>query len=97
MNGEVSHRAYYAQFVTPAVKAIVSRRIGIEDIRLSTDPSMNDISIERWNFWYRRSPEGGLYIDPGPDILKLIEEAGEINSWATGTCILKEAARQLIE
>ena len=38
-----------------------------------------------------------MYIDPGLTVSALIREAGEGFSASIGTCILKEAARQIAE
>lgn len=90
------HRAYYAQFVTPHVKALVRDRIGIERLKNSTDKHFNDIPLSVWDsFWCHYSP--GLHIQPGAVVSSLLKEAGEGNSASTGTCILKEAARQIAE
>ncbi len=90
------HRAYYAQFVTPYVKALVKDRVGLSRLLSSKDPHLNDIPLSEFDsIWVRYTPS--IHIRPPSAISALLREAGEGNSAATGTCILKEAARQLIE
>lgn len=91
------HRAYYAQFVTPHVIAIVKNRIGVERLKASKDPHFNDIPLSVWDSFWVRSAKGGMYIEPGLVVSELIRKAGEGFSASTGTCILKEAARQIVE
>lgn len=91
------HRAYFAQFVTPHVKAQVLARFGIKRLKANAkDPHFNTIPLSEWDaFWgcYDR----GMYIRPPAPVAELLKRAGEDNSMSTGTCILKEAARQLVE
>lgn len=93
-----AHRAYYAQFVTPYVKQLVTDRIGLKTLLASRDEHLNDIPLKVWDsFWVNHTPSGGMYITPPFAVGALLREAGEGNSASTGTCILKEAARQVIE
>ncbi len=93
-----AHRSYYAQFVTPYVKQLVAERIGINRLCASKDPHFNDIPLKVWDsFWVTVLPNGGMYIVPPSTVSALLKEAGEGNSASTGTCILKEAARQVVE
>ena len=92
-----AHRAYYAQFVTDCVKDLVKARIGMGRLLASRDPNLNDIPLSDWDsIWMRRGPRG-MWIEPGARVAALIREAGEGFGASTGTCILKEAGRQLIE
>jgi hypothetical protein len=84
------HCDYFSQFVTPAVISMVRSRIGIETLLDSTDPHLNDIPLMRWDIL-----TGSLFRLPG--MRAKIRDVGEIASLATGVCILKEAARQIIE
>jgi hypothetical protein len=93
-----THREYFAQFVTPAVRATVARVIGIDAIRNSKDPHFNDIPMKQWDsIWLCKTSTRGLYISPPASVAALLKQANEGNSASTGTCILKEAARQLLE
>lgn len=49
ISGKATHEQYYAQFVTPAVVRVVVAHIGQDKLRLSTDPDMNDIPLQRWD------------------------------------------------
>ena len=96
MDKQITHRAYYAQFVTPYVKSLVRDRIGIDRLMSSKDEHFNDIPLAVWDsFWV--SMRGGMHIVPPATVSALLREAGEVNSASTGTCILKEAAKQLLE
>lgn len=82
------HREYYSQFVTPKVKQLVLRYIGRERLLRSTDPHLNDIKLPEWD-WLVPHIDGVA--------VTLLREAGDFLSLGTGVCILKEAARQIIE
>jgi len=47
--GKCSHRAYYAQFVSPNIKEVVRSNIGIKALLASRVPAFNDIPLERWD------------------------------------------------
>lgn len=84
----LAHRAYYAQFVTPAVVALVVECIGGGRLMRSTDVHLNDIRLQKWDaldFFVRRLCE------------KSVKEAGDFWSLSQTVCIAKEAARQWIE
>lgn len=83
------HREYYSQFVTPKVKQLVLRHIGLERLLRSKDPHLNDIRLALWD-----SLVGHIV---GSEVVTLLREAGDSLSLGTGVCILKEAARQIIE
>lgn len=90
MRGLCSHRQYYAQFVTPYIKGSVRDVIGLDRLMSSTDEHLNDIPLHRWD---RLS--GALRV-----VLSIPNEYGDgkrYYSLGGGVCILKEAARQIIE
>lgn len=82
------HREYYSQFVTPEVKRLVLRGIGRKELLRSTDPHLNDIELDRWD---------RLAYQIDSVAVTLLHEAGDSFSLGTGVCILKEAAKQIIE
>lgn len=82
------HREYYSQFVTPKVKQLVLRRIGRKELLRSTDPHLNDIELDRWD---------RLVCQIDGAAVTLLHEAGDSLSLGAGVCMLKEAARQIIE
>lgn len=85
MNHECSHREYYAQFVTEGTRQVVLQSIGRERLEGSTDPHLNDIPLRRWDHTPLWLPQGSM------------KERGDWLSPAGKVCILKEAARQILE
>jgi len=92
-----AHRAFYAQFVTPATLELVESRIGLKAIQSSNDPHFNDIPLAKWDAIWIRRIGNRMRIYPGAIVEALLKEAGENNSASTGVCILKEAAQQIKE
>ena len=86
ISGKVSHREWYAQFVTNETKDRISRIIGKDRIKASTDPHFNDIPLREWDA-----------IVHTYGVTKRIREAGDYPTLSNGVCILKEAARQIRE
>jgi hypothetical protein len=88
MNKACTHREYHGQFVTPRIKSYVLRKFGIDRLTQSTDPHLNDIPLREWGILNFRA-----------DLFKKadLKAAGEHYSIAFEVCVLKEAARQLIE
>lgn len=85
MEHRCTHREYYAQFVTEATRRRVIQAFGVDRLRASEDPHLNDIPLARWD-----------RVDvPAPPIS--LEDCGDWLSPAGAVCILKEAARQIIE
>jgi hypothetical protein len=85
MERECTHREYYAQFVTDTTRGMVARLIGVERLRESTDEHLNDIPLQHWDRLPITLPRGSM------------QAAGDWLSLAGKVCILKEAARQLLE
>ena len=83
---KTAHRAYYAQFVTPAhfsrLKSLANR------IKLSRDPHFNDIELRTWDRLAVPIPAGSVSI---------MRECGDYPTLAGAVCILKEAAQQIKE
>jgi len=90
-NKECTHREYYAQFVTPWVKRIVKDRFGIE--QLVNTPDQENLNTLTLSIWDGLVPL--LWMDF--EICGLLKSANEWRTLGTGVCILKEAAKQLIE
>lgn len=90
MDGRCDHRRYYAQFVTPAVFRMVERRFTAERlVRCSDQSYFNTIPLHQWDMMV---PTLERMVDR-----RLMKELGEGWSLGTGVCILKEAARQIVE
>lgn len=91
MDKEVTHREYYAQFVTPGIKQIVKRRFGLNVLLETRDQeNLNSIPLIEWDML-----TGQLWQIPG--LAKKLTDAGCWAGIMIGVCILKEAAKQLIE
>jgi len=86
LDGKISHREYYGQFVTDSIKKTVLQFIGRKKIVLSQDDSFNDIPLARWDDLPTLAPSG-----------LLMHEAGDYLTLAGKVCIYKEAARQIKE
>lgn len=108
INGKVTHRQYYGQFVNEATKKRVIESIGIDKLLNSKDEHLNDIPLKKWDLlggfiWKVRGGEEIAVMQPhsSEDILpidyKLLKEAGEGVSSSTMVCIYKEAGKQIIE
>lgn len=83
-----SHRAYYAQFVAPSVLETVRSSIGLERLRASADDHFNDIPLSKWD----------VAAVPVPaSVAAKMRELGDYPTLAGTVCVLKEAARQLLE
>ena len=87
--GKATYQAYYGQFVNNTYKTRVLGRIGLSQLVASRDPSFNDIPLAEWD---RIASYGGL-----AETTSKMEECGDYLTLAGHICILKEAARQLVE
>lgn len=85
LSGRCSHRQYYAQFVDVHTKQHIFSHIGKHAIMQSKNEHFNDIPLGSWDTttlqWNGQA----------------LKEAGEEMTMATKVCILKEAARQILE
>ena len=83
---KTAHRAYYAQFVTPAhfsrLKSLTDR------IKCSRDPHFNDIELRIWD---------RLAVPVPAESARIMGECGDFPTLAGAVCILKEAAQQIRE
>ncbi len=95
MDKKISHSDYYRQFVTPYIMELVKSRIGIDAITNSKDEYLNDIPLSKWDAIHVVRSGRGMYSSIACG--EKIKAADEGNSVSTGTCILKQAARMLIE
>jgi hypothetical protein len=91
LSHEITHRDYYSQFVTNAIKSVVSRNIGKDRIKASSDEHFNDIPLSLWDGVARQ-------IQRIPSNLKEeMSKAGDYCTLAGIVCIAKEAAKQLVD
>ena len=86
LNGECTHRQYYGQFVNAGTKARVLSGIGLAALKKSTDPHFNDIPLHEWDGLVANCPGSAAF-----------SKAGDYYTLAGGICLLKEAARQVLE
>lgn len=85
---ERMHRAYYAQFLTPALIDHVRRAVTLERILKSEDPHFNDVPLHVWDAVFYAVPA---------DVDRKIREAGDYPTLAGMVCLAREAARQIRE
>lgn len=88
----VAHRRYYSQFVTDGIRQSVLKAIGKDRLLATADPYLNDIDLSVWLKLCESCEE--LNSDITRAKCKLLDDAGEPG---TRVCIVKEAARQVIE
>ena len=89
VDGEKAHREYYSQFVSESVKQRVLARIGKDKLIRSTDQRyFNDISLHIWDM---------LMVPVPYSIAQKLRAQGDYPTLCSAVCILKEAARQIVE
>ncbi len=87
MNKECTHQEYYAQFVNNQVLKIVSRFKKKELIE-GKDQHFNNIPLQYWD----------KMLVPVPfEVFNKMKELGDYPTPSGVVCILKEAARQIVE
>lgn len=85
-DGTAAHRRYFGQFVTPGTKYRVLSAIGLDRLKASTDPHLNDIPLPLWDQLTPQLPGSGQFVN-----------AGDYYTLSNGVCLAKEAARQILE
>lgn len=104
LDGKISHRDYYAQFITATMVQQVIDNIGIERIKNSKDEHLSDIPMKEWDALSGH----GWRISGGQEVMTgriqysvtfrdLCKQANEGISSSTMICVYKEIARQLVE
>jgi hypothetical protein len=87
LDGKCTHRQYYAQFVNTEVKRLVRRRWTVERLqKYFAEPERHKIPLYKWDAL-------GLPLSA----VHALEQAGDYYTLAGQVCILKEAARQIVE
>jgi len=88
INGKVTFSEYYQQFITPSLIQAVKSKIGIDAVKASTDPNLNDIPLKKWD---------SIFLSPElkREIALKMQEAGDFLSLAGAVCTAKECARLL--
>jgi hypothetical protein len=92
LDKKISFRTYYAQFVTEEIKDSVRSTFGKEKLTqaIAIDEHLNNIPLREWD-------HVGFYFKYSVILRKKLKDAGDWFSDAGMVCILKEAARQIIE
>lgn len=100
LDGEVTHREYYAQFITKSMIQDVKTMIGVDAIKASKDEHLNDIPLKQWDSLSGTRFEMGRLVNR-PLIPKsfgdLVRSVGDNVSPSTLVCVYKEIARQIQE
>ncbi len=88
LNGKCSHSEYYSQFVTAHTLAVVKGAFGIDTLKtaFAADENLNTIPLEKWDITALRIA----------GVSAKMKELGDYLTKAGGVCVVKEAARQLI-
>lgn len=92
LNGRCTHHEYYSQFVTQAVKDLVTEHIGGADFlskKLVEDPNLNNIPLDIWDQVVTNHRWVGGINEQG--------NGKKIYSLSNGVCVLKTAARMIVE
>ena len=92
LNREVTHREYHAQFVTNRMKSVVKQKFGVQKLKdcINKDKYLNNIPLSEWE-------KLGCLLTKNSETRKRIKRTGSFWALADGVCIVKEAAKQLIE
>jgi hypothetical protein len=90
MNGECSHHEYYSQFVTESMKASVLARFPVSRLasELAKDRYLNGIDLPIWDT---------LALNGRICPRDRMKEVGDFPSMVGGVCIVKAAARMIVE
>lgn len=86
MSDKCTHRQYYGQFVNADTISLVARAFGNDRLLASKDEHFNDIPLALWDALVPHAPGSAKF-----------KEAGDFYTLAGGVCMLKEAARQIVE
>lgn len=86
---EAKHRQYYGQYVTPYIRARVLGYFGDRLFKVpDSDVDLNSLPLREWDF-LARSGLGALAVP--------MKDNGDYLTLGSAVCILKEAARRIIE
>lgn len=92
MEEKASYEQYYGQFVSEGLKHLVTQVFGKEALKgaYAADEHLNNIPLQRWDMLVS-------YVQNNPEIRQQLKDCGDFYSLAGGVCILKEAAREVIQ
>jgi hypothetical protein len=88
IDGKATFSEYYTQFITPELINAVKEKIGIDRVKESNDPHLNDIPLSKWD---------SIFLDYNlkKGISLRMQDAGDFLSMAGAVCTAKECARLL--
>jgi len=89
LDGDCTHREYYAQYVNKKVLSHVKKDIGEDRILTSIDPNFADINLKAW--------DSVFFFGLPKYIRNELRNNGDFPTIAGAVCIAKEAARQIQE
>ncbi len=99
LNKECTHREYWAQFVTAGMKSMVARNFSLERLQRSQNEYFNDVTVlSDWDIM-RGNTFAMLDLKKWREIQypEYTDPTSIGWSMSDNTCLLKEAARQLVE
>jgi hypothetical protein len=91
-DSENLHDTYYRQFVTDGIKQMVLNRFGLDKLKVHVTKKMDEkgyIPLDKWD-----AMAGGYGSKLGESKMK---EVGDYPSLAGAVCILKQAAKMIVE
>ena len=90
---ECTHREFYSQFVTDSMKQSISAYFGIEKLKKAFEENkhFNSLKLESWDSLAFSCCQHNYTVK------EALKEAKHSYSLSTGVCIMKEAAKQIIE
>lgn len=97
LNHEISHEEYYSQFVDQNVKQLVLRAFTKKQLcdSIRQDPYFNNLNASWVTSWVALSRWDSL---AGKlSVSEKLKEANDFLTLAVGVCILKQAAREIVE
>jgi hypothetical protein len=88
IDGKATFSEYYTQFITPSLIEAVKGKIGVDRVKSSNDPHLNDIPLAKWD---------SIFLDYNlkKEIALKMQEVGDFLSLAGCVCTAKECARIL--
>ncbi len=92
LNGECTHREFYEQFVNEEIKQAILNRYSIIELKKAYEEnnSFNSIRLSSWDGM-------ASFLRYDHELCNKIKEHGDFLTNAGAVCILKEAAKQIID
>lgn len=92
IKNRATHRQYYNEYVMPRIRELVLERFSAERLQeaLAEDEHLNSIALSKWDGVAQN-------ITGDHQLHAMLKERGDFMTQAAAVCILKEAARQVVE